>query len=110
MGKAMVGIVHPCKIYGAMALARPVLFLGPRPCHVTDLMDAHDFGWCLEHGDVDRAEVLLRELATLPAEALEAKGRVGEEVIRKTLNRESLCGRMCALVEEAAGIDPSASR
>ena len=33
MGSEMVGIVHPCKVYGAMAVARPVLVLGPAECH-----------------------------------------------------------------------------
>ena len=27
MGSEMVGIVHPCKVYGAMAVARPILLL-----------------------------------------------------------------------------------
>jgi glycosyltransferase involved in cell wall biosynthesis len=31
LGQEMVGIIHPCKIYGAMAAARPILFLGPKP-------------------------------------------------------------------------------
>ena len=33
MGNEMVGIVHPCKVYGAMAVGRPLLLVGPRPCH-----------------------------------------------------------------------------
>ena len=35
----MVGIIHPCKIYGAMAAARPILFLGPNPSHISDLLE-----------------------------------------------------------------------
>jgi len=27
MGNDMVGVVHPCKVYGAMAVARPVQVL-----------------------------------------------------------------------------------
>ena len=26
---------HPCKVYGAMALARPILYMGPKPSHVS---------------------------------------------------------------------------
>ena len=29
LGDDVVGIVHPCKIYGAMTVGRPILFLGP---------------------------------------------------------------------------------
>jgi hypothetical protein len=38
MGDDVVGIVHPCKVYGAMAVARPVLFVGPARSHVGDLL------------------------------------------------------------------------
>ena len=31
LGNEMVGIIHPCKVYGAMAVGRPVLFVGPPP-------------------------------------------------------------------------------
>src|SRR5204863_7909491 len=33
LGLDMVGIIHPCKIYGAMAVAKPTLSFGPRPSH-----------------------------------------------------------------------------
>src|SRR6185503_10863307 len=28
LGENMVGIVHPCKIYGAMTVGRPILYFG----------------------------------------------------------------------------------
>ena len=55
LGDGMVGIIHPCKIYGAMTAGRPILFLGPRPSHVSDLLDAHHLGLHVAHGDVDGA-------------------------------------------------------
>ena len=39
LGEPMVGIIHPCKVYGAMAVARPVLYFGPSPSHVADLLE-----------------------------------------------------------------------
>jgi hypothetical protein len=27
------GIIHPCKIYGAMTVARPILYFGPLLSH-----------------------------------------------------------------------------
>src|SRR5439155_1950251 len=56
LGGDMVGIIHPCKVYGAMAVARPILFLGPRPSHISDLLEQHEFGRHISHGDVDAAE------------------------------------------------------
>src|SRR6266699_3329465 len=40
MGEPFVGIVHPCKIYNVLAVCAPVLYLGPRPNHVTEILDA----------------------------------------------------------------------
>ena len=39
MGEAFVGIVHPCKIYNILAVGAPVLYLGPCPSHVTEILD-----------------------------------------------------------------------
>jgi len=51
MGDPFVGIVHPCKIYNVMALGIPVLYIGPKESHVTDL-DAKDWLLGARHGDV----------------------------------------------------------
>ncbi len=61
LGDGMVGIIHPCKVYGSMAVARPILFNGPRPSHVSDLLDEHGFGRHAAHGDVDGTVAALRE-------------------------------------------------
>lgn len=55
LGDGMTGIIHPCKIYGAMAVAKPVLYLGPRPSHVSDILEKYDLGFHIDHGDVDKA-------------------------------------------------------
>ncbi len=38
MGEPFVGLVHPCKIYNILSVGAPVLYLGPRPSHVTDIL------------------------------------------------------------------------
>ncbi|HTU57066.1 MAG TPA: glycosyltransferase family 4 protein, partial [Polyangiales bacterium] len=55
MGDAMVGIVHPSKIYSAMAVGRPILALGPQRSHIASLVREHQIGWHVEHGAVDAA-------------------------------------------------------
>ncbi len=65
MGDPFVGIVHPCKIYNVLAVGRPVLYIGPRPSHVTDLFDAGAVDGAAvfqaRHGEVDRVVALLTE-------------------------------------------------
>ncbi len=38
MGDAMLGLVHPCKIYNILSVGAPVLYIGPDPSHVTELL------------------------------------------------------------------------
>ncbi len=56
MGNAFVGLVHPCKIYNILSVAAPVLYIGPRPSHVTEILDAtnHNLIYAaVGHGDVE---------------------------------------------------------
>jgi colanic acid biosynthesis glycosyl transferase WcaI len=38
MGEPFVGIIHPCKIYNVLRVGAPVLYIGPSPSHITDLL------------------------------------------------------------------------
>ena len=75
MGDAMVGIVHPCKMYGAMACARPALLFGPRGCHLGELIEKHRIGWIVAHGDVDGAVALIERILGMDQAELTAMGR-----------------------------------
>lgn len=100
MGAAMVGCVHPCKFYGALAVERPVLLIGPDGCHVTDVFARADCGWRHEHGDVDGVVRLLRRLSSPGArEELATKGRAGRAVLRHGLDRATLRTRWADEVE-----------
>ena len=107
LGAEMVGIIHPCKVYGAMAVARPVLFLGPRPSHVSDLLDRHDFGWQVSHGDVEAMVATLRAMADTPAEVLAEKGGTARRVLDESLSQERLCGQMCERIEATMEARPA---
>ena len=39
MGNEMLGIVHPCKVYNILAVNAPVIYIGPKPSHVTEILD-----------------------------------------------------------------------
>jgi putative colanic acid biosynthesis glycosyltransferase WcaI len=102
MGADMVGIVHPCKVYGAMAAARPVLYLGPRRSHVGELLERFDVGWQVEHGDVDGAVAVLREIAGAPAEALAAPGARARAAVTAELSQARLLAAFCDVLERGA--------
>ncbi len=100
MGADMVGIVHPCKFYGAMALAKPVLLVGPSSCHIGEVLKEHDCGWAIDHDQVDAAEQLLRSLPDTAQNELDAKGQRGRAAIESTLSKDHIAGSLCTLLEE----------
>ena len=102
MGDAMVGIVHPCKVYGAMAVARPVLVVGPAESHAGRIVRDDGAGWQFEHGEVEALSAWMRRLADgdpeLRAE-LATRGQAAHDTLRTRLSRDVLAGRFCDLFE-----------
>jgi glycosyltransferase involved in cell wall biosynthesis len=99
IGDGVVGIVHPCKVYGAMAVARPILLLGPEVSHVSDLVDRHAIGRHIRHGDVDGCVRAIGELAAASRDELFGMGRRAGEVIQSTLSKQQLCGQFCDVLQ-----------
>jgi glycosyltransferase involved in cell wall biosynthesis len=103
LGDNMVGIIHPCKIYGSMTVARPILFFGPKPSHVSDLLDVHGFGQHISHGDTDAAIRAIETLAATPPETLARMGNTAQRVMAQSLTQSALCGKFCDHLEEVFG-------
>lgn len=101
LGENMVGIVHPCKIYGAMAVGRPILYLGPKPSHVSDLLDEHDIGSSVTHGDVQGMIAAIRQLRDLAPERREQMGQKAQRIMSERLSQKILCTRFCDFLEQA---------
>ncbi len=118
VGNESVGTIHPCKIYGAMAVARPIVLLAPNPCHVSDLVSGdrgqedlpskQPIGWHIPHGDADRAEAVIREIIESPPEKLAAMGSRARHVIETQLSKPVLCGAFCDVLER--GLKPNSGK
>lgn len=100
VGPEVVGIVHPCKVYGAMAVGRPILLVGPEPCHVSDLIERNRVGWRVAHGDVEMAARLVRGMLSADPVELAAMGERAAGVIRTQLSKAALQARFCDVLEE----------
>ncbi|MGC9943703.1 MAG: glycosyltransferase family 4 protein [Verrucomicrobiota bacterium] len=56
MGNPFVGMVHPCKIYNIMRVGAPLLYVGPKPSHISRILDKVDHEMCwatANHGESD---------------------------------------------------------
>jgi colanic acid biosynthesis glycosyl transferase WcaI len=103
MGDAMVGIVHPSKIYSAMAVGRPILALGPQRSHIASLVREHRIGWHVEHGAVDQAVASLREIASADAAQLAQLGARAQAAITRDFDPAQLIARFCGILERTPG-------
>lgn len=99
IGNEVVGIVHPCKVYGAMAVSRPILLLGPSPSHISDLLEKHNIGWHITHGDSVAAQKVLREILDSPTELLQAMGQRAARVISGELSKSTLLQCFCDVLQ-----------
>jgi len=102
LGDDVVGIVHPCKVYGAMAVARPILLIGPEQSHVGDLLAREEIGWRVAHGDVDGLVRLLRSLADKDGRELLEMGQRARSALHRGLSKDELCGRLCDILEQGS--------
>ncbi len=89
VGTNTVGIVHPSKIYGALAAGRPVLVLGPRESPAARLVRDNDVGWHVEHGDVEGMCTVLRTIGELSDHGLD-----GNKVARVAIRTRPLQQRV----------------
>jgi len=103
LGDAMVGVIHPCKVYGAMAVARPVLVLGPSSSHLAELVETQRIGWRVGHGETAEAEALVRRLTSLPPTELEAMGERARRSLAERFSQAALRGRVADVIERVAG-------
>jgi glycosyltransferase involved in cell wall biosynthesis len=101
LGNDMIGIVHPCKIYGAMTVGRPILFLGPRPSHVSDILDQADIGRHVSHGDIDAAAAAIEFFSSAPQQQLHEMGGRALQVLTARFTQAYLCRTFCDRLEQA---------
>lgn len=54
------GLTMPSKLYSALAVARPVAFIGAQDCHVAGLINKHRFGEVIAHGQPQKLAGMIR--------------------------------------------------
>lgn len=101
MGDEVVGIVHPSKIYGAMAVGRPILFFGPEASHGGELLASRSFGRVVRHGDTSAAVGAILELRAWPLTARIAAGAAAAALCRDQFSKSRQVSRIAGIVEGA---------
>jgi colanic acid biosynthesis glycosyl transferase WcaI len=98
MGDGQVGYTHPNKVYGAMFIGRPFLYLGPGPSHVTDLLDACPGNLSASHGDAEGIARGLQHFHAAGPDRWEEVGLRNAEYARTHFSPAVLIRQMCDLI------------
>ncbi|MEL6673297.1 MAG: glycosyltransferase family 4 protein [Bacteroidota bacterium] len=53
MGDGFVGYTHPNKIYGALFLQKPIMYIGPTPSHITEILEDRPGNIVINHGNYE---------------------------------------------------------
>ena len=96
MGSPMIGCVHPCKFYGSMSLAKPILYLGPSDSHIGQVIEETSAGWQIDHGET--AEMIKVIKAASQDPALDSIGEKGRQKILSSLSKQQLCQQFCQAI------------
>lgn len=97
-----VGIIHPCKVYGALAMGRPVIALAPRVSYLGDMLDRHSAGWLVEHGDVAGLVSVIRSLVAMPRDELAGRANAARDAARGEFARQRLVDQVCDVIASVA--------
>jgi len=99
MGESMLGLVHPCKIYNILAVGAPVVYIGPKPSHVTEILTqiGKDYPSIrVNHGE---AEILADQIQALK-QRTEGCLRPSPTALTAPYSKEVLLPHLVAALEE----------
>ena len=106
MGNAFVGIVHPCKIYNVMAVGAPVIYIGPEPSHVTEILQGlpPPHPWVsVRHGAVETLTGQIQRLRLGTA----GRDRQPIAAAASAFSRSMLLPRLVAVLDQPRKMGPN---
>jgi colanic acid biosynthesis glycosyl transferase WcaI len=92
-----LGSLVPSKVYGLMAAARPILFIGPRGSTVSQVLNNHNCGWQVDCGNKHSVVDLLLGLAE-HQELIRQAGDRGRQAFLQKYDRPLGTDRIAAII------------
>lgn len=100
MGDPFVGLVHPCKAYNLLRVNAAILYMGPRPSHISEILDELNgklIGAATPHGDAAAAVKSILELKLAVSQA----ARKDAVPLDGRFSKENLLPQLVAAIETA---------
>ncbi len=91
----MLGLVHPCKVYNMLAVNAPVIYVGPTPSHVTEILQRFPEypQISVKHGEAFSLAAQIRQWAK------SERGRGAAPEILPAYSKAALIPKMLAVIE-----------
>jgi glycosyltransferase involved in cell wall biosynthesis len=99
MGEGQVGYTHPNKIYGALYIGKPVVYIGPDKSHVADILDALPGNISVQHGESAYLAAKLIYFASLTEAQRNEIGLTNRQYTIKHFSPEVLKRKMLQAIE-----------
>lgn len=98
MGDNLKGVLHPSKIYGALAVGKPVLALSSEDSFITRMIKQYEIGWQVTHGDVSGLKRILEGIIEMPEKELEEMGKRARQLGLSIYNKDRLLTETCDVI------------
>ena len=98
LGDGQVGYTHPNKIYGAMFIGKPIIYVGPVPSHVSDILSRTEGNISVSHQDSDTIKQQLL-VAAANREELRVTGEQNRALANEYFHPDTLLNKMMAAIE-----------
>ena len=98
LGEGQVGFTHPNKIYGALFIGKPIIYVGPSPSHVTELLQDQVGNIIVNHGKSEELKIKLLKLCE-DFSKIEETGRLNQAIAKSKFTPELLISEMCDIIE-----------
>lgn len=96
------GLLVPSKIYGALAVGRPVIFIGPTHCEVARIVHESHCGFVVAPDDVESTVQALRQLS-LDTELRKTMGERARRYYVEKFGRKRSVAQIINVIEGVAG-------
>jgi len=99
LGSNCVGYTHPNKIYGAMFIGKPILYIGPAQSHITDILANCEGNIIVNHGDHLSLVNQLIQFASLSTDKRDFIGSTNKLFAENNFHPTKLKSRMITSIE-----------
>ena len=84
-----------------MFLGKPILYIGPRDSHISDILSNTTGNISVRHGEVEKLVIKLEEFSKLDSSEIQRIGEYNKKYAQENFNPKLLIGRMIKFIESS---------